>query len=49
MSRADELRRTLIRNVDEVALERQHRPPLYDTRCASLAAGTAEGVQGVLV
>jgi uncharacterized cupin superfamily protein len=39
--RAAELRRTLIRNVDEVALERQHRPPLYDTHCASLAAGTA--------
>ena len=39
--RAAELRRTLVRNVDEVELERQQREPLYDTRCASLSAGTA--------
>lgn len=39
--RIAELRRTLIRNVDTLPLERQHRPPLYDTRCASLAEGTA--------
>src|SRR5690349_5899264 len=39
--RIAELRRTLIRNVEEVTLERQHRPPLYDTRCASLSEGTA--------
>lgn len=35
------LRRALIRNVDEVTLERQHRPPLYDTRCGGLSDGTA--------
>lgn len=34
------LRRQLIRNLDEVALERQHRPPLYDTRCGGLSDGT---------
>lgn len=39
--RAAELRRTLVRNLDEVALERQQREPLYDTRCASLSDGTA--------
>lgn len=36
-----ELRRLLIRNVDDVALQRQQRDPLYDTRCGSLADGTA--------
>ena len=35
------LRRTLIRNVADVALERQHRPPLYDTQCGSLSDGSA--------
>jgi uncharacterized cupin superfamily protein len=35
------LRARLIRNVDEVALERVHRPPLYDTRCGGLSPGTA--------
>lgn len=39
--RAEELRRALVRNVDEVALERQHRPPLYDTLCGGLSEGTA--------
>jgi uncharacterized cupin superfamily protein len=39
--RQDELRRTLVRNVDEVRLERQHREPLYDTTCGSLSDGTA--------
>lgn len=41
MSRADALRATLVRNVDEVALERQQREPLYDTQCGSLSEGTA--------
>lgn len=39
--RAAELRRLLVRNPDEVTLERQQREPLYDTQCASLSAGTA--------
>lgn len=39
--RAAALRRELVRNVDEVALERFHRPPLYDTRCGGVSAGTA--------
>lgn len=38
---AEELRQRLIRNIDEVPLERLHRPPLYDTRCGRLSAGTA--------
>ena len=43
------LRRELIRNIDEVALERLHRPPLYDTRSASVSAGTAAGKLGASV
>lgn len=39
--RAARLRRELIRNVDEVPLEQQQRPPLYDTRCGSVSDGTA--------
>jgi len=39
--RAAALRRQLIRNFDEVPKERELRPPLYDTECARLAAGTA--------
>ena len=30
------LRQQLVRNIDEVVLTRQHRPPLYDTRCGRL-------------
>ncbi len=41
MSRADELRATLVRNLADVPLERQQREPLYDTRCGSLSDGTA--------
>jgi uncharacterized cupin superfamily protein len=37
----DELRRQLIRNVADVVLERQHRPPLYDTQCGGLTDGSA--------
>ena len=36
-----ELRRKLIRNIADVALERQHRPPLYDTLCGGLSDGSA--------
>jgi uncharacterized cupin superfamily protein len=34
------LRAQLIRNVADVPLERQHRPPLYDTRCGGVSTGT---------
>ncbi|TXC65502.1 cupin domain-containing protein [Piscinibacter aquaticus] len=44
--RAAELRRALVRNLDEVKLERQQREPLYDTQCASLSAGTAASKLG---
>ena len=37
----DELRRQLIRNVADVVLDRQHRPPLYDTQCGGLTDGSA--------
>lgn len=42
-TRADaaELRRLLVRHVDDVELQRQQRDPLYDTRCGSLSDGTA--------
>jgi uncharacterized cupin superfamily protein len=39
--RSLELRARLVKNIAEVALERQHRPPRYDTRCGSVSAGTA--------
>jgi uncharacterized cupin superfamily protein len=35
------LQHKLIRNIADVALERQHRPPLYDTRCGGLSDGSA--------
>jgi uncharacterized cupin superfamily protein len=41
MSKVEQLRHALVRNVDEVALERQQREPLYDTRCGGLSDGTA--------
>jgi uncharacterized cupin superfamily protein len=47
--RAATLRRALIRNFDDVPLERQHRPPLYDTRCGSVSAGTAASKLGASV
>jgi uncharacterized cupin superfamily protein len=37
----DELRPLLIRNVADVVLERQLRPPLYDTLCGGLTDGSA--------
>lgn len=39
--RAHELAARLIRNVDAVPLKHEERDPLYDTRCARLAIGTA--------
>jgi uncharacterized cupin superfamily protein len=41
MSDAAALRSRLIRNVDEVDLQRQRREPLYDTRCGGVSDGTA--------
>jgi uncharacterized cupin superfamily protein len=35
------LRRQLVRNVDEVKLERQQRAPLYDTMCGGITDGMA--------
>jgi uncharacterized cupin superfamily protein len=41
VSRADELRATLVRNLADVKLERQQREPLYDTLCGGVSDGTA--------
>jgi uncharacterized cupin superfamily protein len=38
---ANTLRRQLVRNVDEVELERQQRAPLYDTQCGGITDGMA--------
>lgn len=48
-ARTDELRRQLIRNVHELALQRQLREPLYDTQCARLSEGTAARKLGASV
>jgi uncharacterized cupin superfamily protein len=40
-STAEELRARLIRNFNDAPLTREARDPLYDTRCARLARGTA--------
>ena len=40
MDKANELRQQLIRNVHDVTLERQQRPPLYDTQCGGVSDGT---------
>jgi uncharacterized cupin superfamily protein len=39
--RAEALARMLIRNFNDVPMERERREPLYDTDCARLARGTA--------
>ena len=38
---ASALRLKLVRNLDEVVLQREHRPPLYDAVCGRLSTGTA--------
>jgi len=43
------LRAKLIRNFREIEREREHRPPLYDTMCARLGAGTAATKLGISV
>ena len=46
---AQALRQRLVRNFDAAALEREAREPLYDTRCARLAAGTAARALGASI
>jgi uncharacterized cupin superfamily protein len=46
---ADDLRRKLIRNFDEVELHHEVRDPLYDSRGARLAPGTAARKLGASV
>ena len=46
---AAELRAKLIRNFNEVPLQREQRAPLYDSLCARLATGTAAGKLGISV
>jgi uncharacterized cupin superfamily protein len=38
---ATDLRTRLVRNIEDVTLERQQRAPLYDTRCGGVTDGTA--------
>jgi uncharacterized cupin superfamily protein len=45
--RARELRDKLIRNFDQVPLERFQREPLHDTQCASVSKGTAARKLGI--
>ncbi len=45
--KADELRARLVRNFNTAALRQEQREPLYDTRCARLAAGTAAVKLGI--
>lgn len=42
----DELRAELIRNVHDIALQRQQREPLYDTLCGGVSDGTRAGKLG---
>jgi uncharacterized cupin superfamily protein len=44
---AEALRQRLIRNFDEIPKQRELRPPLYDTECARLGAGTAAVALGI--
>lgn len=46
---ADELRQRLIRNVDEVPLQRLLREPLVDSMCSGLSDGTAAVKLGAAV
>jgi uncharacterized cupin superfamily protein len=47
--RVAELRQLLIRNFNEVPLERVLRDPLYDTRCAGVSEGTAARKLGAAI
>ncbi|HEY4069546.1 MAG TPA: cupin domain-containing protein [Burkholderiaceae bacterium] len=46
---AARLRARLLRNLDNAPMTRELRPPLYDTLCARLAAGTAATKLGLSV
>jgi uncharacterized cupin superfamily protein len=48
-TRPQQLAERLIRNFNDVELERQVRPPLYDTLCARLAGGTAASKLGASI
>jgi len=47
--KASELRAQLVRNFNEVELRLEQRAPLYETRCAALAVGTAASRLGISV
>jgi len=47
--KAAELRQRLIRNFNEVSLDRFQREPLYETNCASVSEGTAARKLGAAV
>ena len=47
--KADRLRAQLLRNLDSVETQHEHRPPLYDCVCARLATGTAASKLGLSV
>ena len=47
--RTEQLARLLVRNFNEVPLQQELRAPLYDTRCARLARGTAARKLGASV
>jgi uncharacterized cupin superfamily protein len=44
MNRSDELRAKLVRNLDEVELHLEERPPLYGTRCGRVIGPNVSGV-----
>ena len=48
-SRSQELRALLIRNFESIDKQREERPPLYDTVCARLGAGTAASKLGISI
>jgi uncharacterized cupin superfamily protein len=47
--RAEALQRLLIRNFNGAPLQHEQRAPLYDTRCARLAQGTAASKLGASI
>lgn len=48
-TRSQQLAERLIRNFNDVELEHQIRPPLYDTLCARLGVGTVAGKLGASI
>src|SRR4029078_4838764 len=47
--RTDALRLQLIRNFDAIPKQRELRPPLYDTECGRLRAGTGAPAPGMSI